>query len=111
MAKVNVYKVISISSLSTTYIRATVSATENGTQADPSTGVCYFAFITDSSEPLVSDWTEGSWDTSVLGEHLAQCLIGPSGDATLPDGSYTVWVKVVKGIEEIVSKVGVLNIT
>lgn len=101
-------KVVTISALSTTYVRATVSATENGQQADPTSGQVSFAFTANDVVPASGDWNTGSWDTALTGEYLAQCLVGPSGTVTLAAGSYDVWVKVSRGVETIVDQVGFL---
>lgn len=78
-----------ISRLTTEYLHVYVE-----TDIDPRSGTVQFAFMQDDSEPAVSDWTSGSWDSSVASSpYKARCLVG-TGGKTLNVGNYKVWVKI-----------------
>lgn len=101
-----------VSVLSTTYIKCTVSATEAGLQANPTSGTVSFSFVDDAlnTNPSASAWVAGSWETTSEG-YRGLCLLGPSpGVVQLPVGGYDVWVKVVKGSETVIDRVGKLRI-
>ncbi len=103
---------VTVSSLSTTYVKCRISATENGVASDPTTGTVDFAFLSEADEqtdPESGDWSTGLWETASDG-YWGKCLVGPSGVATLAKGSYDVWVRVTKTPEEVIDRVGVLNI-
>jgi hypothetical protein len=99
----------SFSTLSTRYIKCSVSTRENGLLADPTTGTIDFAFLNDAIEPASWDWKAGTWETTSE-EYLGRCLVGPSGSITLAAGSYDVWVRFTKTPEVIIEKVGYLVI-
>jgi hypothetical protein len=104
--------VLTISSLSTEYVQAPISATAAGVPVDPTSDQVQFAFMATSS-PGVSDWHVGSWETIAPNTYLAQCLVGPgSGGIVLPAGAtYQIWVKVTDNPEVPVRQVGLLKIT
>jgi hypothetical protein len=99
----------SFSTLSTRFVKCTVSAQENGLLIDPTTGTIEFAFMADSVEPASLNWKTGSWEIG-LGEYLGRCLVGPSGTITLAASSYDVWVRYTKAPETIIEKIGYLVI-
>jgi len=103
---------VTLSSLSTEYIRAEVSATEAGEPVDPTGGAVEFAFKDTDVEPAGGDWKTGEWETdpAVSPVYYARILIGPSGE-TLADGKYNVWLKIANSPEIPVRKIGVLTIT
>lgn len=99
----------SISHLSTTYLRCSVTATENGVRVDPTGSTIQFAFLLTEDDPVAGDWVNGSWETA--GEiYYARCLVGSGGDIDLAEGTYKVWVKLVIGVETLVRPVGELLI-
>lgn len=98
-----------ISVLSTTYVKCLISATESGLAANPTTGVLSFAFVADEVLPVTGDWKSGSWETAGT-EYWARCLVGTGGTVALPVGTYDAWVRVVKGVETVVVKVGKLTV-
>lgn len=103
---------LKMSSVSLEYVRAKVEATENGVQVDPTGGAAEFAFMSDNSEPSGGDWETGSWETDPAGPtYYARILVGPSGDVTLADGKYKVWLRISDNPEIPVRRVGVLTIT
>lgn len=102
---------VSLSSLSTEYIRVEVTAYESGALVDPTSKAVSFAFITGSTEPSGGDWKTGEWETDPAGPtYYARILVGPSGE-TLADGRYNVWLKIAGSPEIPVRRVGVLTIT
>lgn len=98
-----------LSALSTMYVRVSVSATDQGLPVDPTSSTVSFAFLPAGTDPTVSDYVSGSWETA-NDEYLARCLVGPDGAATLTAGVYTVWLKIVLAPETIVESVGELYI-
>jgi hypothetical protein len=104
--------VISQSVLSLEYIRASVKATASGSPVNPTGDPVAMAFTTGSAEP--GNWVTASWDGSSPrsdGSYVAQCLVGPGGDAVLVVGSYSIWLKVTDSPEVPVRNVGLLTIT
>lgn len=104
---------VTLSSLSTEYIRAEVSAVESGVAVDPTGDTVDFAFMLDGgdTEPGGGDWVTGEWETDAAGPtYYARILIGPSGE-TLAEGQHDVWLKITSSPEIPVRKIGVVNIT
>jgi hypothetical protein len=100
---------LNLSSLSTEYVQVPVSIIASGEPIDPTGDTVQFAFMK-SGKPTDPDWVNGTWD-SAPGGYLAQCLVGPAGDATLALGTYQIWLKVVDTPEVPVRQVGLLAIT
>jgi len=98
-----------ISALSTRYVRCTVSATDQGTLVNPTSGTVHFAFLPDDSDPVSGDWKVGTWETAG-DQYYARCLVGPAGAAPLAADDYHVWIKVVLSPETVVERVGGLTI-
>lgn len=101
---------LKVSSLSTEYIRVSVSVTKAGIPFDPTGDTVQMAFPLPNVEPVLADWKASSWE-STGGNYWARCLVGPSGTVTLADGNYDVWVKITDSPEIPVRKVGSLSIT
>lgn len=99
-----------ISVLSTTYVRCTVSATEAGVPANPTDGTVSFAFLPDDAVPVSGDWKAGSWAAPGNGEYWGRCLVGPAGTVTLAAGTYDVWIRLTRGLENVIDQVGKLTI-
>lgn len=100
---------VNLSSLSTEFIQVPVSIIASGTPINPTSDVVQFAFKK-SGKPTGPDWIVGSWD-SAPGGYLAQCLVGPDGDAVLDLGTYSIWLKIFDNPETPVRPVGLLAIT
>lgn len=100
-----------ISALSTRYVRCTVSATDQGTLVDPTSGTVFFAFLPNEGDeyPVSGDWKVGAWETAG-DQYYARCLVGPDGAAPLDADDYHVWIKVVLSPETVVERVGGLTI-
>ena len=90
------------------------SAKDNGATVNPTADTVQMAFISGGAEPAGGDWktavaeTDGTTNPDT---HLARCLVGPGGTATLADGTYDVWVKIADSPETPVKKSGVLIVT
>jgi hypothetical protein len=107
---------LSLSSLSTVYVQVPVEATVNGiSDYNPTGDPVLLAFLPPGTNPGVSDWKPGSWQSVAATSgtvFLAQCLIGPgTGGVTLTPGTYRIWVKVTDNPEIPVDDVGILQIT
>lgn len=59
------------------------------------------ALTTNGAEPVGADWRTAAWD-----QGRARVLVGP-----LPDGRYSVWVRVTATPEVPVMKAGLLDVT
>lgn len=94
-----------ISSLSREYVRCPISATEAGVTVNPSVDTVVMAFTLDGAEPAAADWKAATWETAGT-TYYARCLVGPGGTVVLPDGVYTVWVKVTDNPEVPVLRAG-----
>lgn len=95
----------SMSVLSTDWVRARLSATENGVPVDPSDVPVEFAFPRDSTGILEEDWYPGEWENA----QTARILVGPSDGVELEPGTYRVWVRFDTGVEYPHLKVGILE--
>lgn len=104
--------VVTLSSLSTEYVQAPVSATVDGVPVDPTSDRVQFAFMP-TGTPDVSDWHDGSWSTLTPATYIAQILVGPgNGGVSLSAGStYAIWVKVTDNPEAPVRQIGLLKVT
>lgn len=98
------------SSLSTAYVQIPVQAYVDGDPINPTSDVVEMAFVTVGADPGVSDWVDASWTTAPAGTYLAQCLVGPDGDADLARGIYGAWVRITDSPEIPVTLVGILQI-
>ena len=66
---------------------------------DPTSFVVEMAFTT-GAEPAGPDWKDAEWRTLTNPtRHFAACLVGPSGAATLTDGTWVTWVRITAGLE------------
>lgn len=71
------------------------------------------AFLTNSrGEPVSGDWKAASWDTTVIGTYVAQCLVGPGGTFVPVAGRYYTWVRITDtaSSETVIRQVGTLYI-
>lgn len=101
-----------ISSLSTEYVQVPVQAIVNGAPYNPTSDTVQMAFVPVSSSNYPVSWFTGSWSTTVQGNFLAQCLVGPlNGGVILAPGTYTVWVKIIDSPEVPAKPAGTLQVT
>lgn len=101
---------LTLSSLSTEYVQAPVTAGMVPDITNPTTGTVSMAFLTSNANPQTSDWQTASWYTSPVGGYFAQCLVGPTGAITLAPGVYYQWIKIVLAPQTIVIPVGQLEV-
>lgn len=78
------------------YVKVQISATINGTPANPTTDTVRMAFPTTGADPTT--WYPAAWETQGT-LYFARCLVGPGGAVTLPIGFYDVYVQVVDSPE------------
>lgn len=84
-----------ISRLSRQFVPFHVAAYVDGQPWDPSAAIAEAAFLPSSrAEPSAGDWKACSWDTNLIGTHVAQCLVGPGGTVQLAAGTYFTWLRV-----------------
>jgi hypothetical protein len=107
---------LTLSSLSTKYVQVPVEATVNGvSDYNPTGDAVALAFVPPGTNPGVSDWKAGSWQSVAASSgtvFLAQCLVGPgAGGVALVPGTYRIWVKITDNPEVPVDDVGILQIT
>lgn len=113
--------VLSISVLTTEYIRVPVGLFNAGEPIDPSSLAVLLAFPATDVAPVT--WVTGSWEpdgpssfaTTSAGVRIplysARTLVGPgSGGTPLVIGSYDIWAKILSSPEIPVRKVGVLEV-
>lgn len=97
-----------ISSLSKEYVIVQVDTSPGGQTLSIGTASVEFAFPA-SGEPLT--WFTGEWQT-VSQQNYARVLVGPGSTVgVLPDGVYTVWIRVSQNPETVVRPAGVLVVT
>lgn len=112
---------LSISALTTEYIRVPVALLNSGEPVDPSSLPVQLAFPATDASP--STWATGSWEpdgpssfamTSAgvrIPLYSARTLVGPGpGGTPLTAGSYDVWVKITSTPEIPVRRVGSLEV-
>jgi hypothetical protein len=104
---------VTISSLSTQYVLATVRSWQDGAPYNPTALTVQMAFTTPWYKPTVEQWNtaEWAWTTTGSGSYAAQCLVGPDGGVNLGIGTYLVWIQVTGSPEVPVASVGTLTIT
>lgn len=101
---------LTVSSLSTVNIQVPVQASAEGAPYNPTSDTVQLAFALSSAYPVT--WYTGSWTTTVQGNYIAQCLVGPANSGVvLAPGTYTVWVKITDSPEVPVLPAGSLQIT
>jgi hypothetical protein len=103
-----------ISSLTTEYVRVPVRVREEGVFVDPTdedVELAYTVFANPPTEPEESDWVAGSWETD-NGRYFARVLTGPEdGDVDPGDGTWHLWVRVMRDPETPVRLSGTVVIT
>lgn len=105
--------VVTVSSLSKTYVFVEIHATESGALVNPSALPVEMAFPLQAVAPVSGDWKTASWEV-VAGtpvQYRARCTVGPSGTVTLAAGRYDIWVRITTSPEVPVLRGGVLVVT
>lgn len=75
--------------------RVGVQVDSQGLPYDPSATTVKMAFMpTALGEPGALDWKDATWDTSITGNPVAECLIGDGGAVELTKGDHWAWIKV-----------------
>lgn len=102
---------MTLSALSTEYVKTQVFATVAGVAYDPTNDTVQFAFMANNQSPGTTDWKSGSWEKNTTvspAQYFARCLVGPNGGVlTLSAGStYSVWMKITDNPEVPVRYVG-----
>ena len=101
---------LKISTLSTEYVKARVSATINGLAVDISGDTVTVAWKRPGDAPVGGDFSSGTWETDATTSpttYLARRLLSAGGLAV---GQWVMWVKVVHGSETMVRQAGVFEV-
>lgn len=104
---------LTISTLSTEYVRVPVQAQVNGTDIDPTGDTVQMAFVAQGTTPGPTDLKPASWETDPTVSpaiHYVRALVGPSGVIALAAAVWDVYVKVQDNPETPVKKAGPLRI-
>jgi hypothetical protein len=103
---------LQLSSLATAYVRIPVYADQLGVVVDPSAYTVTMAFISGPLNPGAGDWKTASWTTTAQGQHVAQCLVGPTGGTiTLTAGlTYNVWIQIAATPETVIINTGQMQV-
>jgi hypothetical protein len=105
---------LTISSTSTEYILAPVSATVGGVRIDPTGNQVWMAFVPSGAVPGNSDWQSATWEVNTTTSpvtYSAKCLVGPSGGTiTLTPAGYDVWTKIVDNPETAIKRCGPIRV-
>ncbi len=100
---------LTISTLSTEYVKVPLTVTVDGEKFDPTSEVVQMAFTEVGDAPGDDDWRDASWET-IRFLPYARCLVGPDGTGPLMVGQWTVWVKVFSTHETPVLNCGQLEV-
>ncbi len=104
---------LTISALSSEYVRVSVAAAVNGTDIDPTGDTVQMAFVPQGAVPAVSDWKTASWETDATVQppiHYVRAVVGPTGIITLTPGVFDTYVKVVDNPELPVKNAGQMRV-
>jgi hypothetical protein len=96
---------LEISTQSLQYVKVPITATKGGVAFDPSGDVVQMAFSASEHLGANPTWCTASWEDTT-GGHLARCLVGTGGAATLAAGTHWVFVKVTDSPESPVISAG-----
>jgi hypothetical protein len=94
------------------YVSASITATVAGAPYNPTSDLVEFSFPTPGARPTV--WYPGSWDPAPnprTNVYTAICLIGPTGTANPPIGTYQVFIRVTDNPEIPILPAGLLTLT
>lgn len=73
------------------YVRTEIVVSKEGASYNPTADQVDFAFVAAGDDVDTASWTTGSWETAAA-RFYARCLVG--ADVVLPEGTYSVYVKV-----------------
>lgn len=90
---------VTISDLSTVYIKSRIIATLNGSSYNPTGDLVEIAFKAPGVDPSGPDWHTGSWETAGVNEYYARLLVGPIGGLVLAVGTWRMWVRITDAPE------------
>lgn len=90
---------VTISTLSTVYVKSRIMATKNGSVYNPTSDVIEVAFKGLGASPAAPDWHAAAWETAGTGVYYARLLVGPTGGLVLAAGTYRMWVRVTDSPE------------
>lgn len=89
---------VSISDLSTVFIKSRIVATKNGAAYNPTGDVVEVAFKLPGVDPAGPDWHAASWETAGTA-YYARLLVGPVGGLVLAVGTYIMWIRITDSPE------------
>jgi hypothetical protein len=89
---------VSISDLSTVFIKSRIVATKNGAAYNPTGDVVEVAFKLPGVDPAGPDWHAASWETAGTA-YYARLLVGPAGGLVLTVGTYIMWIRITDSPE------------
>lgn len=89
---------VTISDLSTVFVKSRITATKNGTSYNPTGDVVEVAFKLPGVDPSGPDWHAASWETAGTA-YYARLLVGPTGGLALAVGTYRMWVRITDAPE------------
>lgn len=101
-----------VSALSTEYVLVKVKAVVNGSEADPTADIVQMAFMPEGTQPALTDWHSGSWETdstTVPATYYARVLVGPSV-IPLTVQTLDAWVKISDNPEIPARRVGNIQV-
>lgn len=106
---------IRLGSSSVETLRIPVHTEQAGVQVNITTSAVSFAYVAQGTEPVTGDYKVGSWDTEVHDDNItywAQSLVGSAGaDTDLAEGTYSVWIRLVRGNDDVRREVATLIVT
>lgn len=98
---------MSIASVSTEYVRVTI--TETGGQSIDA-GSVQLALVSGNTDPADTDWHPAEWEGPAASTRTARLLIGP-GQVELTPGYYRVWYQFTDTPEIPIRPAGGITIT
>ncbi len=104
---------LTISALSTEYVRVSVAASISGSDIDPTGDTVQMAFVVPDTFPASGDWKTASWETDatqIPPIHYVRALVGPSGVIDLTAAVWDVFVKVQDNPETPLKKAGPVRV-
>jgi len=95
---------LTISSLATVYIKASVKATIAGATVDPTSDTVTVAFLAAGSIPVSGDFAAATWETAIVNSLVSYYVRRLA--TTLAAGRYDMWVKIIRDPETVVALAG-----
>lgn len=99
--------VITLSTLSTRFVKVQAYSEESGVQQVPTTFPVYLAFPVQGIAPVGGDWKAATWEVTP-NSYLARVSVGPGGSFNPVAGRYDIWIKIISPTETPVEQVGIL---